>query len=167
VSLQLGIPVFALASLVQGAVLSRLRVYGGQPDLILVIVMAWSILDRDREGIVWAFAGGLFADLFSGTPMGVSSLALVPIAFAVGLTEAQVYRTNIFLPLVLTLLGALAFHIATLLLLRLFAGVALPWSEAFWYVTLPSVVLDVILIIPVLRVLGPLYERLHPRQVKI
>jgi len=166
-SLQFGIPLFIIAALLQAAVLSHLRVYGGQPDLIVVIVLAWSTLDRDREGMIWAFVGGLFLDLFSGAPLGISSLALIPIAYFIGLTEAQVYRTNIVLPLMLTLAGALAYHGLYLLLLRFFGGVSLSWSEALGYVTLPSVIFDVILVIPALRLLSGWYTRLHPRQVKI
>jgi rod shape-determining protein MreD len=166
-SLQLGIPIFILAALVQATVLSHVRVYGGQPDLIVIIVLAWAILDRDQEGMVWAFVGGLFLDLLSGTPLGISSLALVPVAFLVGLTEAQVYRENVGLPLLMASGGALAYHILYLLLLRFFADMSVPWSEALVYVTLPSIVFDVILVIPAVRILGRWYKRLHPRQVRI
>jgi rod shape-determining protein MreD len=166
-SLQIGIPLFILASLVQATVLSHLRVYGGQPDLIVIVVLAWAILDRDQEGMVWAFVGGLFLDLLSGAPLGISSLAMVPVAFLVGLTEAQVYRENVGLPLLMGLVGALAYHIFYLLLLRFFGGMIVPWSEALVYVTLPSVVFDVILVIPAMRLLSRWYTKLHPRQVRI
>ncbi len=166
-SLYLGIPLFLLAAMLQATIVPHLKVFGGQPDLIVVLVLAWATLDRDSEGMLWAFFGGLFLDLLSGTPLGISSLVLVPIAFAVGLTEAQVYRTNVFLPVLLTAGGALAYHIGYLILMRFLANVALPWSEAVWYVTLPSVLFDIILVIPALVVLGRLYRRLHPSQVKI
>jgi rod shape-determining protein MreD len=166
-SLQIGIPLFILASLLQATVLSHLRVYGGQPDLIVIIVLAWAILDRDQEGMVWAFVGGLFLDLLSGAPLGISSLAMVPVAFLVGLTEAQVYRESVGLPLLMASVGAFAYHIMYLLLLRFFGGMAVPWSEALVYVTLPSVVFDVILVIPAIRVLGRWYTKFHPRQVRI
>src|SRR5688500_13003948 len=128
-SLQIGIPLFILASLLQATVLSHLRVYGGQPDLIVIIVLAWAILDRDQEGMVWAFVGGLFLDLLSGAPLGISSLAMVPVAFLVGLTEAQVYRESVGLPLLMASAGAFVYHIVYLLLLRFFGGMAVPWSE--------------------------------------
>lgn len=166
-SLQVGIPIFCVAALLQAAVLSHLRVYGGQPDLIVVIVLAWSVLDRGIEGMVWAFVGGIILDLLSGAPLGISALALIPIAYVVGLTEAQVYRNNIGLPILMSVLGAVAYHLIYLILLRFFGGIALSWSSAFMYVTLPSVVFDVILIVPALRLLDHVYARLHPRQVKI
>ncbi|MEM4725136.1 MAG: rod shape-determining protein MreD [Candidatus Hadarchaeum sp.] len=165
--LQLGIPLFFVCTLLQATVLSRLRVLGGQPDLIVVLVLAWAILDRDREGMIWAFVGGLFIDLLSGAPLGISSLVLVPITYLVGLTETQVYRTNVLLPLFLTLSGGLAYHIVYLALLRLLIGQPVAWSTAIWYVTVPSIIFDMVLIIPFLCVLGRWYDGLHPRRVKI
>src|SRR5512139_1480797 len=100
-SLQLGIPLTLIAAILQATVLPRLRIVGGQPDLVMIIVLTWSLLDHDREGMAWAFVGGLWLDLLSGVPMGISSLILVPIAYLVGLTEARIYRTNVALPLAL------------------------------------------------------------------
>jgi rod shape-determining protein MreD len=162
-SLLLGIPLLLAAAVFQSAVLSHVRVFGGQPDLVVIIVLAWSVLDDDREGMAWAFVGGLLLDLFSGAPFGLSTLVLVAMAFVVGLAEAQVYRNNVLLTLLLTLLGTAAYHIGHMILLRFAAGFNIIWAEAFWYVTLPSVLFDVILILPMLRVLGHWYDRLHPR----
>jgi rod shape-determining protein MreD len=166
-SLQVGIPVFLVCTLLQATVLPPLRVFGGQPDLIVVTVLAWAILDEGLEGLVWAFVGGLFLGLFSGVPLGISALALLPIAYVVSRTEAQLYRTNIVLPVLLTTGGALAYHAIYMILLRFLAGLPLVWSEAFWYVTLPSVAFDVVFIVPALRLLGRLHDRLHPRRVRI
>jgi rod shape-determining protein MreD len=167
VSLQLGLPLVILGAMLQSAVLPHLRVFGGQPDLVLLVVLAWAMLDPGREGMAWAFAGGLLLDLFSGAPLGVSSLALLPVAYVIGLTEAQIYRSNVVMPLVLGAGGALAYHLMLLLGLRFLAGYPVVWSTGFWYVTLPSVLFDVILMIPVLRVLTRWYDRLHPRQVTL
>ena len=166
-SLQLGVPLFLLSAVLQSAVLSQLRVFGGQPDLIPILVIAWAILDEGSEGMVWAFVGGLFADLLSGVPLGISSLALVPVAFAINLMEAQVYRHNIVLMLLFAAGGALGYHLAYLLALRFVAGMPVMWSESFWYVTLPSVLFDLVLVIPALTLLGRWYDRLHPRQVRL
>ncbi|NDJ54343.1 MAG: rod shape-determining protein MreD, partial [Chloroflexi bacterium] len=137
-SLQLGLPLMLVAAMLQAVLLPHLRVLGGQPDLVLVIVLAWSTLDRGSEGMVWAVAGGLLLDMLSGVPLGVSSLAMVPIAFFVSLTEAQVYRTNVFLPLLLTGLGSLAYHLIYLGLLAFLVNQPVAWGDSLSYVTLPS-----------------------------
>jgi rod shape-determining protein MreD len=167
VSLQLGVPLFIVAVLLQATVLPHLRVYGGQPDLVVLLVLAWSTLDQEQEGLAWAFVGGLLLDLFSGTPIGVSSLALLPLAYLIGLLEAQVYRASLLLPLLLTAVGSTAYHVIYMLLLRFLTDYPLSWSASFGYVTLPSVLFDVVLFIPVLRLLARWHDRLHPRQVKI
>jgi len=167
VSLQLGAPLMLLAAILQATVLPRLRIFGGQPDLVLLIVLAWAVLDHDREAMAWAFVGGFWLDLFSGVPVGISSLILVPIAYLVGLTEAGVYRTNIILPLALGIVGILAYHLMFVLALRFLAGMPVAWSDVFFYVTLPSVFFDLVLIYPVLSLLRGWYNRMHPRQVKI
>lgn len=166
-SLQLGIPLMLVAALIQAIILPRLRMYGGQPDLVVLIVVAWAIFDDAQEGMVWAFIGGLFLDLFSGTPLGVSSLVLVPITYLVGLAEARVYRSSLLLPILLMGSGALAYHVLYLLALRLLAGMSVSWLLVPWYVTLPSLLFDAILILPALWILRQWYDKLHPRQVRI
>ncbi len=166
-SLQLGFPLLLLAAMVQGTILPHLRIFGGQPDLVLLLVLAWAILDREQEGIVWAFVGGLLLDVLSGAPLGLSALPMVPIAYLIGLTEAQVYRGGTVLALLLAVGGALAYHALYLLLLNVLAGYPVAWAMSFWYVTVPSVLFDAILILPILQMLARLYERLHPRHIKL
>jgi len=166
-SLQLGVPLTLFAAILQATVLPRLRIFGGQPDLVLLIVLIWAVLDHDREAMAWAFVGGIWLDLFSGVPIGISSLILVPITYLVGLTEAQVYRTNIVLPLALGVLGIWTYHLMFVLALRLLAGMLLSWSAVFFYVTLPSGFFDLVLIYPVMLLLRRWYDRMHPRQVRI
>jgi rod shape-determining protein MreD len=134
---------------------------------VLLVVLVWAMLDPGREGMTWAFVGGLLLDLFSGAPLGVSSLALLPVAYVIGLTEAQIYRSNVVMPLVLGAGGALAYHVIYLISLRFLAGYPVVWSTGFWYVTLPSVLFDVILVLPLLRLFTRWYDRLHPRQVSL
>lgn len=166
-SLQLGIPLTLAAALIQAVILPRLRVYGGQPDLVVIIVLAWSVFDNGLEGMAWAFVGGLFLDLFSGAPLGISSLALVPITYLVGQTEAQMYRSNILMPILLAGGGAIAYHVIYVLALNFLAGMTVAWLLVPWYVTLPSLFFDAILLLPTLRVLRQWYDKLHPHQVKI
>jgi rod shape-determining protein MreD len=167
VSLQIGVPLFLASILLQSTVLSHLRVFGGQPDLIAIFVIVWALLDDGTEGIVWAFVGGLFADLLSGAPLGISVLALMPVAFVLGLADAGIYRHNLLLMLLFGGLGAFGYHLLYLLALRFVAGMPVMWSESFWYVTLPSVLFDLVLVVPALTVLGRWYDRLHPRQVRL
>lgn len=166
-NLHIGIPLLMVLTLIQSAIVPHMTLLDAQPDLVVLAVFAWATLDRGQEGMVWAFVGGLFLDLLSGAPLGMSSLLLTPLAYLVGLTEAQVYRNNILLPLILTAFGSLAYHIGYIVLLSLFAGYPIDWSAAIRHVTLPSVVFNVALIIPALRLMTGWYDRTHPHRVSI
>jgi rod shape-determining protein MreD len=166
-SLQFGIPLMLVAALIQATILPHLRIYSGQPDLVVVIVLAWTVLDRGQEGMIWAFIGGLILDIFSGAPMGITSLVLVPVTFLFGLTETQIYQSNILLSLAFAVVGTVGFHLTYVFALRFIAGISLVWWQFLFYVTLPSVFFDLVLMVPALRLLAPWYNRLHPRQVRL
>ena len=151
--------------MLQSSLLAELRIQGGQPDLVLLIVVSWSLLSRDVEGLAWAFVGGLFLDLFSGAPLGVSAVGLLLAAFVTGLGKGQITRDNLVLPLVMIVAGTAIYHVVTLVLL-VAVGLHPPtWSDSLSYVTLPSGLLNLALVLPAFRLLGLLYARLHPRKV--
>lgn len=163
-NLALGLPLLILAAMLQGSLLPYLRIQGGQPDLVLLVVVSWSLLGRNLEGMAWAFAGGIFLDLFSGAPLGVSSMGLVLAAFVTGLGGAPVERRNLFLPPVMALIGTAAFHATTLVALVVLGLQPPTWSASLSYVTLPSALLNFAIALPTFRLVGLLYARLHPRQ---
>lgn len=164
-NLAAGLPVLIVSALLQSNVLSLFRLQGGQPDLVLLVVVAWSLLGRDAEGIAWAFAGGLLLDLFSGAPLGVSSVGLVLAAFVAGLGTGKIGPDNIALPPLMGIAGTLIFHVTTLLLLVAFGLQPPTWLDSLSYVTLPSGLLNLVLVLPVFRLMGLLYARLHSRDV--
>ena len=88
------IPLLALAALFQSTAAGRLALRGVKPDLVLLLVLIGVLLYGPRIGLVWAFFGGIFLDVFSGGPMGASSLALMAAVFITGLG----YRTVFSLP---------------------------------------------------------------------
>lgn len=162
-NLIVGLPLMLLGVMLQGSVLAHLRFRGGQPDLVLLVVVAWSLLKRGAEGMVWAFTGGLLLDLFSGAPPGVSSVGLVMAAYVAGLGPGRVTRKNVLLPLVMAVVGTAIFHGVTLLLLVALDLQPATWREILSYVTLPSAALNLALALPVFQLVGLLHTRLYPR----
>lgn len=163
-NLAVGLPLLIVSVMLEGSLLPQLRVQGGQPDLVLLIVISWSLLSRNVEGLAWAFAGGLLLDLFSGAPLGVSSVGLVMAAYVAGLGKGQVTYKNVVLPPVMALVGTAIFHVTTLVLLVALGLYPPTWADSLRYVTLPSAVFNLALVFPVFWPLGILYARLYRRQ---
>ena len=90
--------------LVQSTVLTRVRLAGVRPELLVLAVVAVAMASDATTGAVFGFVAGLVADLLFDLPVGVSALVYTAVGFAVG--TVRVYVTS-HLPLVhLVLAGA-------------------------------------------------------------
>jgi rod shape-determining protein MreD len=103
------LPLIAAACLFQATAAARFKIYGVKPDVVLLLVVIGTLVYGGRAGLVWAFFGGLGLDIFSGGPMGSSSLALMAVALVAGFGHRTLSRFNIFVPLVAMAVGTLVY----------------------------------------------------------
>ena len=122
----------------------HLTIMGVKPDLMLLMVISWSLLRGAQEGVIWALVGGIGLDLLSGAPFGTSTVALVTLSLVAGLGELSVFRTHIALPLIATLIATLAYDLFFLLLLHM-QGCSIAWADSLIKVVLPSTLFNVLL----------------------
>ncbi len=177
------IPFLLVLAIFQSVAAPRLTIYGVRPDLMLVSITAWSLLASFRarelqyagegpnllrginDGVVWGFVGGMFLDLLSGAPFGVSALALMIAALVVGIFSVGIAAPALALMLVVTPLGTAAFHIAFLGLVML-AGRPVDWNLEMTRVILPSAVLNLVLIPVVYLLLSPLNRQTERERIE-
>ena len=157
------IPFLLVVAILQSTAAPRLQVSGARPDLMLLSVVSWSLLAAFRarelqyageppsllrginDGVVWGFVGGVFLDLFSTAPLGLSALALMMAALAVGMFSVGASGSVLFLVPLMAVVGTFVFHIIFL------AGLTLTGRPVFWSfditrVVAPSVVFNLALI---------------------
>lgn len=135
--------VVMLAGIIQSAVLSQFNLLGVHPNIVLVIVVCWSLLRGGRAGLIWAMTGGLVLDLLSTTPFGVFTVALLVTAFAMGFVEANLFRPTIILPVGFVFLASLLFQLITIMMMQ-----ALGWRVAWgsvWTLIPSTALLDALL----------------------
>lgn len=144
----LALVILATAVVLQGTLLSRLRILGISPNLLLVIVVSWSLAHGVRDGLLWAFIGGLGVDLVSGLPLGTSPLALMPCCSLAGIGRHSIYAQSVFWPMLLVAL-ATPLHGWIVLLIQQFLGMPVDWLNSTVHVILPELILNVLLTIPV------------------
>ncbi len=122
----------------------HLAIMDVKPDLVLLMVISWSLLRGAQEGVIWALVGGMGLDLVSGAPFGTSTVILVALSLLAGLGELSVFRTRIALPLIATLIATLAYDLFFLLLLYA-EGRSIAWTDSLTKVVLPSTLVNVLL----------------------
>ncbi len=160
----LSIPVLTLAVILQSTLVPEARISGGMPDLVFLTVLAWGLLAGFQVGIVWAIVGGVLQDLVSSAPLGTTSLALVVVVAAASLILGQVNPRNLLYASLAALVGTPALHLLMLLVL-LATGQNYPLIDTLLHITLPSAIYNLIVMIPVYRIMGAFYATARPRRV--
>lgn len=162
----LSLPLLVIAVIVQSTVVPEIRINGGGPDLILMLVLSWTMLAGPEEGILWALVGGILQDIVNGLPTGTTALALVIVAFLANLAVGSVGRNNLIFPPIVIAAGTIVYQLLLELMFTIF-GRGVPIFMMLANVTLPTVLFNVTLILLVFRIMGFVYESSRPRRVTL
>lgn len=101
----LGVVVVVTALLLQGAVMARLPLPGAAPDLVLVVVVAFALVEGSRSGLLTGFWAGLLADLAGDAQLGRLALAYAIVGYLCGLLREDTER-SVVLPFAAVGVGA-------------------------------------------------------------
>lgn len=126
--LKIGIIVAAL--LIQLTLINLFTIQGLKPDLILLVVIVFSLLQGAEEGTIFGFASGLLQDIFSTGLLGVNALVKTIIGFICGILKVRIFAEHIlFIIPVITFIVSIGQSILIFLVLHAF-GVeySLVWS---------------------------------------
>lgn len=126
-----------LAALLQSTVTVRLELWGVKPDLVLILVVIGALLYGSKTALVWGFLGGLGVDLFSGGPLGISSLGLMLVALVAGLGHRTLSRYHLLVPVSAGVLGTMLYGVVYIGLLTLLREIAAQ-STIFGTLVLPN-----------------------------
>ncbi len=147
------LPLLTAVALIQSTILSRIGALGAPPNLMLLVVLVWTVLRGVDEGLLWAFLGGLMLDLLSGGPLAHIALGLLAATFVAGRSVAEQVGSQAVRLVILTLLGAMAYHLVLLIILN-WSGHEIDWAFALVQVAGPSVLVNAALaplVLPPLR----------------
>ncbi len=159
------IPLLGIAALLQTTALARIKLYGVKPDLVLLLVVIGALVYGSRSALIWAFLGGLGMDIFSGGPMGSSSLALMAAALVAGIGHRTLSRFNVLVPLAATAVATLTYAVAYLGLLTVLQYFRVTYHQVPFLPTLQNVVVPAMLYNLALMVaLIPLLNRIPESQ---
>jgi cell shape-determining protein MreD len=154
------LPLLLLVALIEAAVLPMFRIGGLQPDLMLVLLVAWLMVRGAAEAFVLVPIAGIFLGLVDGAPMGAALIALAPIAILHEVRGAHLAESGLLLTVAFTTLMTLVFHAAYLAVYTL-DGTAGSWSDALLRVAIPVSLLNVAVLLPVYAVLSATSKELR------
>lgn len=136
------------AVVLQSTVLAGLRIGDSTFNLPLVLVTVWAIVGGLEDGLIWALLTGLFTDLVSAAPFGASPFALALAAVAAVFIGRSTFTNSTLLPLAAVTLATIVYTLALGVAMQV-AGWRTPWVPTLTRVVLPSIALNIALIIPI------------------
>jgi len=141
IGLIVSVIVLLLGAILQSTALARIAVAGVKVDLVLLLVVAWSIRRGIEDGILWAFIGGLAVDLLSVGPPGASVIGYGCAAVLAGSLGPSLRQISVLLPLILTPLAAVIALLVSAIVMAA-VGWPMPWPATVALVILPSAAFD-------------------------
>jgi rod shape-determining protein MreD len=152
--------------ILQTGIISRIPLLNGTPDLILLVLVAWSLQEKVKNAWLWALVGGVLASLVSATPFFAPLVGYIIVTTLGRLLQRRIWQTPILAMFVLTFLGTFVYQ-GILFSALVVSGVPIGWREGLNLVTLPSVLLNMALALPVHSIVVDIAHWVYPIQVEV
>lgn len=129
----------AVALVLQATIFDFIRIFGVKPDLVLLLVIFYGFIHGSKEGAYFGFLSGLFIDFLSGQYIGLNALSKMAVGYFVGLGETKLYKENIFIATIVSMVGTVIGQTIYYLLL-LVTGIHIPFINGLFHVIIPIAV---------------------------
>jgi len=157
----IAVPVIILAVILQSAIVSRVTFLAGIADLPLVMLAAWALQDEVETAWHWAIATGILVGFVSGISWIVPLLSYLFVIVLAQVLQRRIWQAPLLAMFSITFLGTIGLSAFSLAVLQL-SGIALPIADVLGLLTLPSILLNMLLAIPVFAVMRDLARWVYP-----
>ena len=122
--------IIVVALVIQLTLINSITISGIKPDLIMVVVVVFSLMKGTKEGTISGFFSGLLQDIFSTGLLGINALVKTVIGFTCGGLKEKIFHEHIlFLIPIITFIASFLQSILIVFLLRAFGiEYSLAWS---------------------------------------
>ncbi len=155
------IPLLVLVVIVQSAIVPAFSLLAGFPDLLLVMLAAWALQEGVTTAFQWALLGGLMIGLVSHLPWFIYLIGYTGVVVLARLLQSRVWQVPLLAMFTVTFLGTMLIHLLSYVYLQ-FSGSALSFSDAMGLVTLPSLLLNLLIAIPMFGIMRDLARWVFP-----
>jgi len=154
-------PLLILAVILQSSVVSRVTLLAGFADLPLVMVIAWAIQEGVTSAWHWAILAGILTAFVSGLPWPIPVVGFPAAVLLAQVLQRRIWQAPLLAMFSVTFLASLFIHVMSFVVLSIFRS-PLPFGDSFSLITLPSVLLDMLLAIPIFWLMRDLARWVYP-----
>lgn len=157
----IAIPLLGLAVIAQSAIVGQFSLLGGYADLLLVILAAWALQEGVTTAFQWAFLASILVSFVSHLPWVVYFIGYFFVVILALLLQRRVWQVPLLAMVSVTFMGTLFMHLLSYLYLT-FSGTPLSFADSMGLVTLPSVLLNMLIAIPLFSMMRDLARWVFP-----
>jgi cell shape-determining protein MreD len=162
----LAVPILALVLMLQTIVASTLPLLSGFADLVMLVLVAWSLQERVRSSWSWALIAGALVGTISAVPILVTVVSYLLITGIAHVVRRRVWQSPILAMFLVTFLGSLIYPGLTMAVL-IATGTPLQFENSLNLVILPGTLLNILLALPVYAVITDLAQLAYPDEVEV
>ena len=151
-----------IAMILQMGVVSRINLFSGAADLVLIVLASIGVQGSSKSTWLWCGLAGLFISLISAMPFFIPVFAYLIVAGISQTLKKRMWETPILALLLTVFFSTLVQHQLYFFAL-IMDGTRISWSESLNLVTLPSLLLNMMVAIPVYTAVHELSALLEPR----
>ena len=141
-------PLIGLAVILQSSVVSQVKLLSGYADLPFVLIAAWALQERVDSAWHWAALICLFSGFVSSMPVAVVIAGYFGVVLLARVLQRRVWQAPLLAMFSVIFLGTLFFHLLSFFVLS-FLGTPFEIGDVLSLVTLPSLLLNMLLAIPI------------------
>ncbi len=162
----IAVPIFIFLTIIQSAVISNLPLLQGTADIVMLVIIAWSLQEPVLAPWQWSIIGGAMVGFASALPLAIPIISYLSIASIAVLIRRRVWKFPVLIMLVLTFFGTL-FHQGVSAITLSFLGTSLPLLDSLQQIIMPSLLLNILLAVPIYAIVRDFTFRIHREEVEI
>jgi rod shape-determining protein MreD len=138
------VPLVLFVAVAQVATASYFPLLGVTANPLLVLLTCWAMVRGPRETMVLIPLAGIFKDLMTSDPVGVSVLALLPIVALATVRERRPMESEFLPTLAVVVVASLCYDLVYMIVLTA-VGDGPPWLQTPIRVVLPAALFNALL----------------------
>ena len=154
------------AGILQSAVLSRLPLINGMADILMLLIVGWTIQPYVKYPWMWVFIASLVSTIISAMTIGITPLAYGFVFVTALFLRQRFWKARLLTMIALSLFGTILVHAFSFFTI-IFQGNLFSFPEAFYLITLPSMLLNLVFAVPVYAITRELVKWIYPEKIEV
>jgi cell shape-determining protein MreD len=143
----------------------RINILSGSVDLALLTLLSWVLHDPRENQWQWGILIGGLVGASSAIPFFIPLIGYLLVLLLVYLFQSRLWQAPILILFLVTFMGTFILNGLELTYIWL-SGAVLTYNEALNLVLLPSLVLNLIIVLPIYAIIGEFAKMVFPLEVE-